>query len=836
MTSGRRRRPLSAALRATRDVIVDLSELRFADSVADDRPRRARAAPARAGADAVAAPSAAARQAAHRAGRAAPAAVRAARRAAARRRVVALRRSPFAHAPAGVAFARVRLLLVVLFIVVPIAELAIIIQVGELLGVWWTIALLIADSMLGSLLMRSQGRAAWRRFTAAVQAGRPPAREVADGVLIIFGGALLLTPGFISDVARPALPAAAHARAHPARCSCAGRWRRSRSRWRGGAAPPAARRRPARRATWTAPPSSWTASGSAGDDRPGRRGGARRRHGQRDLRVRATRAAELYGLARIGLAREPEGRGHRARRAVRRPRARRGAAPAAACPSRRARRGRRSSWPGCGRAVEQPLTRWRTASRADGGDGFALEFLAIGDPAGLGDGRPASRGSAAWPATTSRAACAGRSAPAAASAAWTASASAATHGATRTGSASSSPAPSRRGPAAGASAALAAVRPAGARHHADEAVWAALWEPEGLLPLEEARLSTTYDARRAHAPGRARAVAGEDGEGDGWARRGAGEVLCGSSLDLGELRLDCAFFRWHLEGRAGRRPVRRDPPRRRRVIRAVVSDFGGVLTAPLLHGLPAHPGRRRRPARGVRRGDARRDRRPTGRTRSTGWSGARSPSRRSSPPSSASSPRCSAARSPCTASASAISARSTPTTSCSPTTAACTRRGVRLAMLTNNVREWEPHWRAKLPDRRDLRDRRRLGLRRRAQARSADLRARARAARSCPPRRARSSTTSSATSTPRASWASTACTSASTAQAVAELDALLREGRALGARRRADRAPIGERLSCRSPAGPSSRAPGTPPRAPSSARARARAARSPAPAPRRRRR
>jgi len=93
----------------------------------------------------------------------------------------------------------VPLLLLVLFIVVPIAELAIIIQVGQLIGVWWTIGLLIVDSVLGSMLMRAQGRSAWRRFTSAVQEVRPPAREVADGVLIIFGGALLLTPGFISD-------------------------------------------------------------------------------------------------------------------------------------------------------------------------------------------------------------------------------------------------------------------------------------------------------------------------------------------------------------------------------------------------------------------------------------------------------------------------------------------------------------------------------------------------------------------------------------------------------------------------------------------------------------
>jgi len=91
-------------------------------------------------------------------------------------------------------------LLVALFIAVPIAELAVIIQVGEAIGVWWTIAILVADSILGSLLMRSQGRAVWRRFNTALQSGRPPAREVADGVLVIFGGALLLTPGFITDI------------------------------------------------------------------------------------------------------------------------------------------------------------------------------------------------------------------------------------------------------------------------------------------------------------------------------------------------------------------------------------------------------------------------------------------------------------------------------------------------------------------------------------------------------------------------------------------------------------------------------------------------------------
>jgi UPF0716 protein FxsA len=92
------------------------------------------------------------------------------------------------------------LVLLVLFIVVPIAELAVIIQVGQEIGLWWTIALLLADSVLGSVLMRSQGRAAWRRFNQAVEAGRPPAREALNGALIIVGGALLLTPGFITDI------------------------------------------------------------------------------------------------------------------------------------------------------------------------------------------------------------------------------------------------------------------------------------------------------------------------------------------------------------------------------------------------------------------------------------------------------------------------------------------------------------------------------------------------------------------------------------------------------------------------------------------------------------
>jgi UPF0716 protein FxsA len=91
-------------------------------------------------------------------------------------------------------------LLLLVFILVPIAELAVIIQVGRAIGLVPTIVILVVDSLLGSALLRSQGRAAWQRFRAAVAAGRPPAREVIDGALIIFGGAFLITPGFITDV------------------------------------------------------------------------------------------------------------------------------------------------------------------------------------------------------------------------------------------------------------------------------------------------------------------------------------------------------------------------------------------------------------------------------------------------------------------------------------------------------------------------------------------------------------------------------------------------------------------------------------------------------------
>ena len=91
-------------------------------------------------------------------------------------------------------------LLAVVFVVVPIVELAVILQVGQTIGALETVALLIAVSVVGGWLVKREGMGVFRRISAAVQAGRVPGRELADAALIILAGALLITPGFLSDV------------------------------------------------------------------------------------------------------------------------------------------------------------------------------------------------------------------------------------------------------------------------------------------------------------------------------------------------------------------------------------------------------------------------------------------------------------------------------------------------------------------------------------------------------------------------------------------------------------------------------------------------------------
>lgn len=86
------------------------------------------------------------------------------------------------------------------FVGVPLLELFVVLQVGAAIGGWWTAGLLILDSILGALLLRYEGRRAWSEFRQALAAGRWPGDEVAQGALIIVGGTLLVTPGFVTDV------------------------------------------------------------------------------------------------------------------------------------------------------------------------------------------------------------------------------------------------------------------------------------------------------------------------------------------------------------------------------------------------------------------------------------------------------------------------------------------------------------------------------------------------------------------------------------------------------------------------------------------------------------
>ncbi|HKE75755.1 MAG TPA: FxsA family protein [Acidimicrobiales bacterium] len=91
------------------------------------------------------------------------------------------------------------LLLFVIFIVAPIVELAVIVQVAHVLGVFNTIGLLVAVSLVGAWLAKREGTGVLRRIQASLDRGEIPSKEVADGGLILLAGALMIAPGFISD-------------------------------------------------------------------------------------------------------------------------------------------------------------------------------------------------------------------------------------------------------------------------------------------------------------------------------------------------------------------------------------------------------------------------------------------------------------------------------------------------------------------------------------------------------------------------------------------------------------------------------------------------------------
>lgn len=86
-----------------------------------------------------------------------------------------------------------------LFVAIPIIEIALLIQVGSFIGVWMTIAIVILTAALGSWLLRQQGVATMASARARLNSGQMPAQEMLEGMILLVGGVLLLTPGFFTD-------------------------------------------------------------------------------------------------------------------------------------------------------------------------------------------------------------------------------------------------------------------------------------------------------------------------------------------------------------------------------------------------------------------------------------------------------------------------------------------------------------------------------------------------------------------------------------------------------------------------------------------------------------
>lgn len=115
--------------------------------------------------------------------------------------------------------------ILLLILVVPLAELAVIVQTAERIGVPSTLGLLILVSVAGAWLLKHEGMATWKRLQETLQRGEMPHRELTDGAMILFGGALLLTPGFLTDVVGLILLVP------PTRSSVKGLFRRVLGRW-----------------------------------------------------------------------------------------------------------------------------------------------------------------------------------------------------------------------------------------------------------------------------------------------------------------------------------------------------------------------------------------------------------------------------------------------------------------------------------------------------------------------------------------------------------------------------------------------------------------------------
>jgi hypothetical protein len=202
--------------------------------------------------------------------------------------------------------------------------------------------------------------------------------------------------------------------------------------------------------------------------------------------------------------------------------------------------------PGLSATVEEPLRRW-TVAFEDADHGFELAFDALAPPAELDAGEAAARvggmvgyeqlcrvqGTVRTGGRTLELRCLGQRGHSWGEPDWSRIDS------TRTVTVWLDD---------GSGLALTTVRPAGAGDHAADARWAALLAPAGALRVDDPRLSTTYDEAGRQRRAGLELWVGDD---DAYPRRVAGEAVCGSTLELGQLRLDCAFFGWRMDGRAG---------------------------------------------------------------------------------------------------------------------------------------------------------------------------------------------------------------------------------------------------------------------------------------------
>lgn len=92
------------------------------------------------------------------------------------------------------------LVMVLAFLLTPVLEIYLLVQLGQVIGGWWTVLLLLAETLLGVWIVRREGRRAWRALQETLQRGVMPDKEIADAALVLSGGVLIVVPGLITDV------------------------------------------------------------------------------------------------------------------------------------------------------------------------------------------------------------------------------------------------------------------------------------------------------------------------------------------------------------------------------------------------------------------------------------------------------------------------------------------------------------------------------------------------------------------------------------------------------------------------------------------------------------